>query len=70
MAGLFSGPDAAALAREAGIPFLGRVPFDPALAAACDRGEPFVALAPESAAAQALTAIAGAIRAALAAGVA
>jgi ATP-binding protein involved in chromosome partitioning len=65
MAGLFPGPDAALLAREAGIPFLGRVPFDPALAAAADRGEPFVAIAPESAAARALAAIADALRAAL-----
>jgi ATP-binding protein involved in chromosome partitioning len=70
MAGLFPGPDAAALARDTGIPFLGRVPFDPALAAAGDRGEPFVAQAPESPAAQALTAIAEEIRAALAARVA
>jgi ATP-binding protein involved in chromosome partitioning len=65
MAGLFPGPDAAVLAREAGIPFLGRVPFDPALAAAADRGEPFVAQAPESAAARALTAVAAKIRAAI-----
>ncbi len=70
MGGLFPGPDAVALARDAGIPFLGRVPFDPALAAACDRGEPFVALTPESPAARALTTIAGEIRAALAAHVA
>ncbi len=70
MAGLFPGPDGAALAREAGIPFLGSVPFDPALARACDRGEPFVALAPGSPAAQALTSIAAALRAALAARVA
>ncbi len=66
MAGLFPGADAAALAREAGIPFLGTVPFDAALAGACDRGEPFVALAPQSPAAQALTSIAAALRAALA----
>ncbi len=65
MTGLFPGPDAALLARDAGIPFLGRVPFDPALAAAADRGEPFVALAPESAAARALTAVAEKIRAAI-----
>jgi ATP-binding protein involved in chromosome partitioning len=70
MAGLFPGPDGAALAREAGIPFLGKVPFDPALAGACDRGEPFVARAPQSPAAQALTSIAAALRAALAARVA
>jgi ATP-binding protein involved in chromosome partitioning len=66
MAGLFPGADAARLAREAGIPFLGRVPFDPALAAAGDRGEPFVAVAPESAAARALTALAARLRAVIA----
>jgi ATP-binding protein involved in chromosome partitioning len=65
MAGLFPGGDAARLAREAGIPFLGRVPFDPALAAAADRGEPFVAIAPESAAVRALMAVAAQIRAAI-----
>ncbi len=65
MAGLFPGGDAARLAREAGIPFLGRVPFDPALAAAGDRGEPFVAIAPESAAACALTTVAARIRTAI-----
>ncbi len=65
MAGLFPGPDAAGLAREASIPFLGRVPFDPALAAAADRGEPFVAVAPESAAARALAEIAQTLRSAL-----
>ena len=70
MAGLFPGPDAAALARETGIPFLGAVPFDPKLAEAADRGEPFVALAPASPAAQALTSIAAALRAALASRVA
>ena len=65
MAGLFPGPDAAALAREAGIPFLGRVPFDAELAAAADRGEAFVALRPEAPAARALRAVAAGIRAAL-----
>jgi len=70
MAGLFPGADAAALAREAGIPFLGTVPFDAALAGACDRGEPFVALAPQSPAARALTSIAATLRAALASRVA
>jgi ATP-binding protein involved in chromosome partitioning len=62
MAGLFSGPDAAALAKEAGTPFLGRIPFDAALAAAADRGEAFVAIAPQSAAARALRQVATAIR--------
>jgi ATP-binding protein involved in chromosome partitioning len=42
MAGLFSGPPGADLAREAGIPFLGAVPFDEELARAGDRGEAFV----------------------------
>src|SRR5262249_59847491 len=50
MTGLFPGPSGAELAREACIPFLGAVPFDPALAAAADLGEPPVAAAPECAA--------------------
>jgi len=65
MAGLFPGPDAATLAAETGIALLGRVPFDPALAAAADRGEPFVTVAPASAAARALTEIATRVREAL-----
>jgi ATP-binding protein involved in chromosome partitioning len=67
MAGLFPGPGAEALARESGVPFLGRVPFDAALAAAADRGEPYVAAAPEAPAARALAGIAAALRASLAA---
>jgi ATP-binding protein involved in chromosome partitioning len=62
MAGLFPGPGAEALARESGVPFLGRVPFDPGLAAAADRGEPYVAVAPETPAARALAAIAAGLR--------
>jgi ATP-binding protein involved in chromosome partitioning len=62
MAGLFPGPDAEILAKDAGTPFLGRVPFDADLARAADRGEAFVAVAPERAAARALRAIATAIR--------
>jgi len=65
MAGLFPGPDAAALAREADIPFLGAVPFDRELALAADRGEPFVQVRAESEAARALRAVAGRIHAAL-----
>src|SRR5204863_296106 len=38
MAGLFPGPDTATLAAEAGIPFLGAVPFDRGLSLAGDRG--------------------------------
>ncbi len=58
MAGLLPGPDAEQLSREAGIPFLGRVPFERSLALAADRGDPFVATEPESPAARALRAIA------------
>ena len=65
MAGLFAGPDVEALARESGTPFLGRVPFDAELAQAADRGEPFVALAPERPAAIALRSIASTISRAL-----
>jgi ATP-binding protein involved in chromosome partitioning len=62
MAGMFPGPGAETLASESGVPFLGRVPFDPALAAAADRGEPYVAVAP---AAHALRSIADHLRDAL-----
>jgi ATP-binding protein involved in chromosome partitioning len=62
MAGVFPGPGGEALAEEAGVPFLGRVPFDPALAVAADRGEPYVAAAPEAPAARALAAIAARLR--------
>ncbi|MGH7391681.1 MAG: P-loop NTPase [Candidatus Rokuibacteriota bacterium] len=65
MAGLFAGPDAAALAAQAGIPFLGSVPFDRALALACDRGDPFVATEPAAPAARAIAGVADRIRAAL-----
>jgi ATP-binding protein involved in chromosome partitioning len=66
MTGLLPGPDAAVLAAESGIPFLGRVPFDPALAAAADRGDPIVTAAPASDAARAIAEIAGRVRLALA----
>jgi ATP-binding protein involved in chromosome partitioning len=66
MTGLFPGPSGVELAREAGIAFLGAVPFDPALAAAADLGEPLVASAPKCDASRALMAIAGAVSAALA----
>jgi len=39
---LFDGPGGERTAGELGIPFLGRVPFDPRLAAAADHGRPFV----------------------------
>jgi ATP-binding protein involved in chromosome partitioning len=62
MAGLFPGPDAEALARDAGIPFLGRVPFDPDLAAAADRGDAFVASFPDRPATLALRSLASSLR--------
>jgi ATP-binding protein involved in chromosome partitioning len=65
MAGMFPGPGAEGLASESGVPFLGRVPFDPALAAAADRGEPYVATSPEAPAARALRAIADRLREAM-----
>jgi ATP-binding protein involved in chromosome partitioning len=66
MAGLFVGRPGADLAREAGIPFLGSIPFDPELARAGDRGEAFVAAAPERDSARALSGVARAIATALA----
>jgi len=67
MSGLFDGPDAVRLAADAGIPFLGSVPFDRAIAAAGDQGDPFVARSPERIAAMALRRVADGIRAALSA---
>jgi ATP-binding protein involved in chromosome partitioning len=65
MAGLFVGRPGADLAAEAGIPFLGSIPFDPELARAGDRGEAFVAAAPERDSARALSGVARAIATAL-----
>ena len=65
MAGLFPGPDAEALARDASIPFLGRVPFDADLAAAADRGDAFVSKFPDRPASIALRAIASSLRTSL-----
>jgi ATP-binding protein involved in chromosome partitioning len=65
MADLFPGPDVSALAASAGIPFLGRVPFDRALALAMDRGDPLAATDPSNPAAAALSAIARALAARL-----
>ncbi len=65
MAGLFSGPAASTLADEAGIPFLGSVPFDRALALAADHGELLVPTAAGGEAAGAIATIAARVRAAL-----
>ena len=68
MAGLFPGGDGGALAAEAGIPFLGAVPFDRALALAADRGDPYVVTEPASEASRALAAITERVRVALMSG--
>jgi ATP-binding protein involved in chromosome partitioning len=65
MAGLFPGPDVQGLATASGLTVLGRVPFDPELAAAADRGEPFVVAGADRVAARALRAIASEVRARL-----
>jgi len=59
---LFPGPDAAVMAQELGVGFLGRVPFDPRLAAAADRGVPYIRQAPGAPCASALMAVAAAAR--------
>jgi ATP-binding protein involved in chromosome partitioning len=59
---LFQGPDSAAMARELGVSFLGRVPFDPRLAAAADRGVPSVRQERGTPCATALRAVAAALR--------
>jgi ATP-binding protein involved in chromosome partitioning len=65
MAGLFAGDGAERLAAEAGIPFLGRVPFDRQLALAMDRGDPLAVTAPDGDAVRALAVIADRIAAAV-----
>ncbi len=62
---LFHGSGGEALAAEFGIPFLGRVPFDPRLAAAGDQGLPFISEHADSPAGRALLHVADRIRAAL-----
>ena len=62
---LFEGPGGEATAAQHGIPFLGRVPFDPRLAVAADRGRPFVLDHGQSPAGRALDEVAGRILALL-----
>lgn len=59
---MFPGGDTPAMAASLGIPFLGSVPFDPRLAAASDRGIPFVLRNPDTPAAEALLKIARVIQ--------
>jgi ATP-binding protein involved in chromosome partitioning len=58
---LFDGPGGEATAAQHGVPFLGRVPFDSRLAAAADRGRPFVLEHGDSPTGRALDAIARAL---------
>jgi ATP-binding protein involved in chromosome partitioning len=55
---LFGGPGGERTAAQAGIPFLGRIPFDPRLALGADRGRPFVLDYGESLAGRALREVA------------
>jgi ATP-binding protein involved in chromosome partitioning len=61
---LFEGPGGETTAAQHGLPFLGRVPFDPRLAAAADRGRPFVLDHGDTPTGRALAGIAGALVAA------
>jgi ATP-binding protein involved in chromosome partitioning len=58
---LFEGPGGEATAAQHGLPFLGRVPFDSRLAAAADRGRPFVFDHADTPAGRALAAVAAAL---------
>jgi len=51
---VFAGEGGEEMAGDFKVPFLGRIPMDPALARACDSGEPFVAFNLQSPAAQAI----------------
>jgi len=62
---VFSGGGGAVLASELGVPLLGRIPLEPAVATAGDDGLPIVASHPESAAGRALLAAARAVVAAV-----
>ncbi|MFQ5899402.1 MAG: P-loop NTPase [Candidatus Methylomirabilia bacterium] len=66
---LFLGPGGEQVAADHGIAFLGRIPFDPRMALASDRGVPFVVEHPDSPAARALGEARDRIKAALALGV-
>jgi ATP-binding protein involved in chromosome partitioning len=62
---VFSGGGGETLARELGVPLLGQVPLESAVARAGDDGLPVVASRPDCPAAQALLAVAGALTSAL-----
>jgi ATP-binding protein involved in chromosome partitioning len=62
---LYEGPGGEATAARHGLPFLGRVPFDPRLATAADRGRPFVLDYGDTPTGWVLARIAGALAAAV-----
>ena len=62
---LFAGEDSARMAQRLGIPFLGRVPFDPLLSRCADEGIPVLLSFPASPAAVALSQIAATVAEAL-----
>ncbi len=62
---LFEGPGGEQTAAACGLPFLGRLPFDPRLATAADRGRPFVLEHPDSPAAAVLRLVARRLAAAV-----
>jgi ATP-binding protein involved in chromosome partitioning len=51
---IFAGQSGREMAEDFKVPFLGSIPIDPALAAAADRGKPFVNLDPDNPTAQAM----------------
>ncbi|MDZ4158433.1 MAG: Mrp/NBP35 family ATP-binding protein [Anaerolineaceae bacterium] len=62
---VFGSNGGSALAKEAGVPFLGCIPLDPAVRVGGDGGIPIVVSAPESEAGKALRSIAGQVAAGL-----
>lgn len=60
---LFKAGGGETMAKEMGVPFLGRIPIDPAVAEASDEGRPFVYFHGKTEAGKAFTAIAAAIMA-------
>jgi ATP-binding protein involved in chromosome partitioning len=62
---VFGGGGGTTLAAELGVPLLGQVPLEPAVATAGDAGLPVLASHPDSPAARALEAVAGAVATAL-----
>jgi ATP-binding protein involved in chromosome partitioning len=52
---VFTGDGGRQMAAEFGVPFLGKIPMDPALARACDLGKPFLAADRQSLTAEAIS---------------